>query len=70
MPTPLQTTQLRGPASAVARALAATQPITHMWRDGLTVVALSSGLPDRKPEYLTLDDATAGGAVEVHEAAA
>lgn len=40
-----------------------------MWRDGVTVIALASGLPDRKPEYLTLDDAAAGGAVEVHEAA-
>ena len=41
-----------------------------MWRDGLTVIALDSRLPNRAPEYLTLDEAASGGAVEVHEAAA
>jgi hypothetical protein len=40
-----------------------------MWRDGLTVIALASGLPDRKPDYLTFDQATEGGAIEVQEAA-
>jgi hypothetical protein len=29
-----------------------------MWRDGLTVIALASGLPDRKPDYLTFEQAT------------
>src|SRR5687767_1210156 len=41
-----------------------------MWRDGLTVIGLDSGLADRKPEYLTFDEAASGGAVEVTEAAA
>jgi hypothetical protein len=40
-----------------------------MWRDGLTVIALASGLPDRKPDYLTFEQATEGGAIEVQEAA-
>jgi hypothetical protein len=40
-----------------------------MWRDGLTVIALASGLPDRKPNYLTFEQATEGGAIEVQEAA-
>jgi hypothetical protein len=40
-----------------------------MWRDGLTVIALASGLPDRKPDYLTFAQATEGGAIEVQEAA-
>jgi hypothetical protein len=61
---------LRGPAASVARALEAIQPLSHMWRDGLTVIALDSRLPNRPPEYLTLDEAASGGAVEVHEAAA
>lgn len=71
MPTnPIPTKPLRGPAAAVGRALAAIRPETYLWRDGLTVIVLSSGLPDRTPGYLTLDQATEGGAIEVHEAAA
>jgi hypothetical protein len=38
-----------------------------MWRDGLTVIGLDSSLKDRHPDYLTFDDAAAGGAVEVRE---
>ena len=69
MPTPLPTTPLRGSAAVVDRALDAIEPIVHMWRDGLTVIALASGLPDRKPDYLTFEQATEGGAIEVQEAA-
>ena len=38
-----------------------------MWRDGLTVIGLDSSLKDCQPDYLTFDDAAAGGAVEVRE---
>jgi hypothetical protein len=41
-----------------------------MWRDGLTVIGLDSRLPNRPPDYLTFDAASAGGGVEVTEAAA
>lgn len=60
----------RGPAASVAKALEAIEPLSHRWRDGLTVIALDSRLPNRAPEYLTLDEAASGGAVEVHEALA
>jgi ARG/rhodanese/phosphatase superfamily protein len=40
-----------------------------MWRDGLTVIALESRLPNRAPDYLTLEDAATGKAIDVHEAA-
>ena len=58
------------PAASVAEALAALRPITHMWHDGLTVIALQSGLPNPGQDYLTLDEATAEGAVEIQEAGA
>lgn len=61
---------LRGPAASVAKALDAIQPLSQIWRDGLTVIALDSRLPNRAPEYLSLDEAASAGAVEVHEAAA
>lgn len=71
VPTSIETPKpLRGPAASVAKALEAIQPLSHMWRDGLTVIALDSRLPDRGPEYLTLDEAASAGALEVHEAAA
>jgi hypothetical protein len=41
-----------------------------MWRDGLTVIALDSGLPDRVPDYLTLDEADSAGEVDIQAAAA
>ena len=68
MPTSTETKPLRGPAAAVDRALTATEPIVHMWRDGLTVIALASGLRDRPPDYLTFDQATAEGGIGVKEA--
>lgn len=61
---------LRGPARIVDATLAAIEPTVWMWRDGLTVIALGSKLRDRAPDYLTFDDAAAGGVVEVHEAPA
>ena len=71
MPASIDTSKpLRGPAASVAKALDAIQPLSQMWRDGLTVIALDSRLPNRAPEYLTLDEAASAGAVEVHEAAA
>lgn len=54
----------------MARALEGIEPRVWMWRDGLTVIALDSGLSDRKPDYLTFDEAASGGAVEVREAPA
>ena len=57
-------------AAAVARALAATSPIVSMWRDGLTVIALGSSATNRAPNYLTLDQATADAALDIHEAPA
>lgn len=68
--TDVPSTPLRGPVAAVARALDGVQPRVWMWRDGLTVIGLDSRLPSRPPDYLTFDDAAAGGAVEVTEAAA
>ena len=71
MPASIDTSKpLRGPAASVAKALDAIQPLSQMWLDGLTIIALDSRLPDRAPEYLTLDEAASAGAVEVHEAAA
>jgi len=66
MPTSTETGPLRGPAAAVDRALIASEPIVHMWRDGLTVIALASGLRDRPPDYLTFDQATADGGIGVN----
>ena len=57
-------------AAAVARALTATSPIVSMWRDGLTVIALGSTVENRAPDYLTLDQATADAALDIHEAPA
>ena len=39
-----------------------------MWRDGLTVIALESVLPNTPPNYLTFEQAQADQAIEVHEA--
>jgi hypothetical protein len=41
-----------------------------MWRDGLTVIALGSSVENRAPDYLTLDQATADAALDIHEAPA
>jgi len=59
---------LRGPAATVARAIASIKPLVTMWRDGLTVIALESVLPNTSPDYLTFEQAQAGQAIEVHEA--
>ena len=60
MPTPAETKPLRGPAAAVKPALTATEPIVHLWRDGLT--SHRARIPDSltaHPDYLTFDQATA-----------
>jgi hypothetical protein len=49
--------------------LVSAQLIVHVWRNGPTVVAVTSGLPNRMSAIQTLDLALPGGAVEVHVAA-
>jgi len=41
-----------------------------MWRDGLTVIVLGSTATNRAPDYLTLEQATADAALDIHEAPA
>jgi hypothetical protein len=41
-----------------------------MWRDGLSVIALDSKSASHTSDYLTFDEASASGALDIHEAAA
>ena len=56
------------PVASVRRAIESITPTVTMWRDGLTVIPLGSGLPNTAPDYLTFDQARADGAIEVGEA--
>ncbi|MGH2385523.1 MAG: ARPP-1 family domain-containing protein [Candidatus Limnocylindria bacterium] len=58
----------RGPAAAVRRAVASVSPIVTQWRDGLTIIALESREPSRRPDYLTFEQAQAADGIEVEEA--
>ena len=65
---PTTTTDSRGPAAAVACAIAGVRSIVTMWRDGLTVIPLASADANRAPHYLTFDQAQEAQAMEVLEA--
>ena len=56
------------PVASVRRALESIAPTVTLWRDGLTVIPVASALPNRTPEYLTLDQAHAASAIAVEEA--
>jgi hypothetical protein len=51
----------------IERLIDSVTPIVTMERDGLVVIALSAAAESAGPTYLTLDEATRAGAVEIHE---
>ncbi len=76
MPTPTTPPKSRSSSSSKAAAdtvgntIGSIHPIVSMWRDGLTVIALGSTVKNRLPDYLTLEQATADAALDIHEAPA
>jgi len=64
----MPTSTTSDPVASVRQAIECITPVVRLWRDGLTVIPLASGLPTRAPEYLIFDQAQADGAIEVGEA--